>query len=211
MTDTTQDLTVLEPAEIDALWAEALVPAARIEARIAGLRKQARRYRKFGGYDRQADEIDDQAHELENSDEYLVALDADVPFRDEWNRRDGWTRYFLVLGGHLHENHCHTLTPGRTLVGMLPEASGLSRSEVVERYDYTACTHCFPDAPVAPKLSAAEAGLCEHSGQFVESVEGASVRDEWYRYAVAPDAHCPCGYSGAITKSGKFRKHKAGG
>ena len=105
---------------------------------------------------------------------------------------------------------CSTITPGRTLVGLLIEASGMTPAEVVERFQYTACTHCFPEAPVEGKLTTEQAGLCEHSGQYVENVEGASVREQWWSYAVLPAAKCPCGYRGAITKSGKFRKHKPG-
>lgn len=193
------------------LWVESLAAASKLEGMAAGKFKSARRYRKHGGYyAERAERYEQEGHEL-RIEAQRIAAEAQAPFVAEWKRRGGWTRYHLVSGGHLHRSGCSTITPGYTLIGLLPAASGMTAAEVVETFQYTACTHCFPEAPVAHKPTVEELGLCEHSGQFVESVEGARVREQWWTYAVAPAAKCPCGYRGAITKAGKFRKHKAGG
>jgi hypothetical protein len=210
-TTETTELAGLTPPQIEELWQEALVPAERIAQRIYAKRASARRYRKAGGhYVAQAEKIEAEAEALKQG-ALQEAKQVEEPFIAEWKRRGGWTRYFLVSGGHLHALPCSTLTPGLTLVGLIAEASGLTEEQVVAKYQYTACTHCFKAAPVEPKLTIAEQGLCEHSGQYVEGVEGASVRPQWWSYAVLPTASCPCGFKGAITRSGKFRKHKAGG
>jgi len=208
----TQDLTSMTPAQIDEEWSTVMLPAIRIEQRMHALRLSARRYRKAGGhYYKQADEIDEQVNELENSDKYLEALDADIPFKAEWDRRGGWARYHGVMGGKVHRPSCHTITPGRTLVGLVYEASGFSEEEVVARFEVTACTHCFKDAPVESKEVPSD--QCEHSGTYA----GESLCDPrwangaWASAAVAPSVRCSCGYTGSITKSGLFRKHKVGG
>src|SRR4051794_40192753 len=40
------------------------------------------------------------------------------PLEAEFNRRGGWPRYIVSVSanGHLHKRHCHTLTPGRSMV-----------------------------------------------------------------------------------------------
>ena len=97
------------------------------------------------------------------------------------------------------------------MIGLLCEASGMTAAEVVERFQYTACTHCFPEAPVESR-TLSEQGFCEHSGAYVPEERIAELRHpEWWRMAVAPTVRCECGWAGAITKSGKYRKHKAGG
>jgi hypothetical protein len=137
----------------------------------------------------------------------IAELEAEAaPFEAEFDRRGGWTRYLVVSGGHLHFRSCHTLTPGRTMVGQIAEASGLDQGEVVGKYGETACTHCFPDAPVAEKKTPAEEGFCEHSGEFVPAEK---LPANWMSRIYMPSVRCECGHVGAITKTGKYRKHKA--
>ncbi|ONH62401.1 hypothetical protein CcI49_03205 [Frankia sp. CcI49] len=63
-------------------------------------------------------------------------------------RRDLWTRYWVVPGGHVHSSTaCHTCYPTTRFV-FLPALSGKARREVVELAGERACTACFPDAPV---------------------------------------------------------------
>lgn len=139
------------------------------------------------------------------------AEDAAQPFEAEYERRGGWERYIVVAGGHLHYSRCHTLTPGRTMAGAVAEASGLDQPQVVGHFGETACTHCFPDAPVAAKKTPAEEGYCQHSGEYVAEryVAEGKLEADWYSYCVARSVRCDCGHVSSITKAGKLRKHKA--
>lgn len=124
-----------------------------------------------------------------------------APLESEFERRGGWTRYILVKGGHLHYNGCSTLR-FTTECLLIPAASGLDQSEVVGKFGETACTKCFPDAPVAGK-KALPAGTCEGSGTYeVDDVRG-SLR--LYR----PYGRCrKCGHTASVTSTGKLRQHK---
>lgn len=143
-------------------------------------------------------------------DAKIVELEAEAtPLEREYSRRaemegvaEGWTRYIVVPGGHLHKRACHTLTPGRTMVGQVAEASGLDEDEVVGKYDEQACTHCFPDAPVAAKKTPAEEGLCEHSGTYADPETYLTPRGHY--------CQCACGARPSVTSTGKIRRHKAG-
>ena len=61
---------------------------------------------------------------------------------------DGWQRWYLVPGGHIHRNRgCHSIGV-RTQVVWLTELSGQSIDEIVAQYGDDVCTHCCPEAPV---------------------------------------------------------------
>jgi hypothetical protein len=124
-----------------------------------------------------------------------------VVFDDEFDRRGGWIRYVLVGGGHLHYDHCHTLRYD-TQRYLLAESSGLTPKEVVERYSYTACTKCFPDAPVAQKLTPAEEGFCPGSGKGVLDKNG-SLR-LYRKWGLCSE----CGQGVSATSRLLARKHK---
>lgn len=206
-------LSTQTPAEIDAQ----LFP---ILDKIAGLCDRLHKYKYLLG---EAPEHDHRGHERWNdpgvqrssfeegkaqAEAAIAGLEADAaPYEAEFDRRGGWTRYLVVPGGHLHFRSCHTLTPGRTMVGQTAEASGLDQAEVVGKYNATACTHCFPDAPVEAERAPAEEGFCEHSGEYVPDEK---LPDNWMSRYVSPSVRCECDHFGAITKGGKFRKHKAG-
>lgn len=68
----------------------------------------------------------------------------------EYYRRNGWTRFWIVINsnGHIHSSmNCTTCFP-TTQYGWLPNLSGSTNAEVVELAGMSACTICFPDAPV---------------------------------------------------------------
>lgn len=89
-------------------------------------------------------------------DEKLAELRSEAqPFHDEFDRRGGWTRAFLVLNndGHVHASRsCQHIRP-TTRVGWMTEYSGKSQDEVIEDAGEMACTTCFPDAPTRPSFS----------------------------------------------------------
>lgn len=75
---------------------------------------------------------------------------AQKPYADEFDRRGGWTRAFLVTNGngHVHRSmQCSTCRP-TTQYHWVTEYSGKSQDEVVNDAGERACTVCYPDAPV---------------------------------------------------------------
>jgi hypothetical protein len=223
------DLTTQTPAEIDAAWAEAMEPVQLLELKLRRNRERAvsimddleaaqikadrgltgaylplpRQLRSWEeqlvGYNENAEALRIEIAEAEKADEPYVA---------EWDRRGGWSRYHIVSGGHLHHQSCHTLSV-RTMVGLLTEASGMDTEEVVTRYDVVACTHCFPDAPVEIKPPG---DRCPQSGEVaIYNLCDPSNLPHWEQMAVRPEARCECGYVGAITAGGFYRKHDRGG
>ena len=73
------------------------------------------------------------------------ALAAYQAAEDEY---EGWSRFFLVIGGHIHSSmSCSTCYP-TTEFGWLPELSGLTESDAVAEYGAVLCSVCYPSAPV---------------------------------------------------------------
>jgi hypothetical protein len=72
------------------------------------------------------------------------------PLHDEFDRRGRWTRYWLVTnaGGHVHSSTgCASCFP-TTQFAWLTEQSGMTPHDLVELAGESACTVCFPSAPV---------------------------------------------------------------
>ena len=104
-------------------------------------------------------------HEVERNAKRLAKLEAKlvetvlamnvirketVPFDEEFDRRGGWTRAWLVdnTGGHVHNTmSCSTCFP-TTRFGWLPEWSGRDEAEIIDAAGCGACTVCYPNAPV---------------------------------------------------------------
>ena len=115
---------------------------------------------------------------VKRRDQYVAAREA---YEQAEARYEGWRRYVLVPGGHIHNGpYCHSLTPF-TRRAWLPELSGLDAKDAVEQYGEILCSHCFPDAPVAWTLKkqgqsdAADDDICPGSGTG-ETVEGTQNR-----------------------------------
>lgn len=221
------DLATATPAEIDSvlfpLWAQrwgcseeiyttrrriaaSLFPGSIVEYRYGGGRQAVSAYygTSDGNYRGIAETLAKAAAGVERIVELLAETEAEItPIDAEFERRGGWTRYLLVRDGHLHKRYCSTLRP-TTATYLLAEASGLSDAEVVAKYNYVACTKCFPDAPVhvAP---AAKPGNCASSGTHnVKEARPGSLN--LYR----PFGTCKeCGAQVSVTSTGKLRQHKA--
>jgi hypothetical protein len=71
-------------------------------------------------------------------------------FDEEFTRRGGWTRAFLVrnAGGHVHSSMSCSTCFDTTVYAWLPEYSGHDEAEIVDAAGEKACTVCFPSAPV---------------------------------------------------------------
>lgn len=75
--------------------------------------------------------------------------DTARPLNEEFERRGGWTRAFLVnnVGGHVHrDRNCTTCEP-TTRYSWQHQYSGKSETEIVEAAGSSACTRCYPSAP----------------------------------------------------------------
>lgn len=142
---------------------------------------------------------------------YAEVLAEILPFEDEYNRRGGWARYYLVANtnGHLHLTQDCPTCYSTTQFLLVAESSGLEADALIERFAEVVCTVCFPDAPSTPayargiekaRISAAEkaAQQCAGTGQYVSGSYG-------HRYASCPAG---CGATVSVTQSGKARAHK---
>jgi hypothetical protein len=135
------------------------------------------------------------------------------PLLDEYSRRGGWSRFYLVPGGHLHESTgCSTCYP-TTQFMLVAEASGSTGEDLIERYAQHVCSVCFPDAPTmlayirgidAARKAQAErdADKCAAGPFDVDEVDGS------YRMYRAWGRCRGCGQRVSVTSTGKARKHR---
>lgn len=122
-------------------------------------------------------------------------------------RYEGWSRFYLVQGGHIHSSmSCSTCNNGKeaTRFMWLPSLSALTEREAVESQGAILCTVCFPTAPTEwtnghdlDRL-AKLAKRCPGSGEY---------SDQWGRH----DTCGHCGYWTKVTNSGRFRAHNPRG
>lgn len=65
----------------------------------------------------------------------------------EWAEHGRWPRYLVVPGGHIHNSDgCFTLRYD-TDTRWIPELSGDTEADAVERYGAALCSHCYPSTP----------------------------------------------------------------
>lgn len=139
---------------------------------------------------------------LTKVNEMIYDAQVDIDFLDaEFTRRGGWTRFFLVPGGHIHSSTtCSTCYP-TTWLGWLPALSGLTEADAVATHGPLLCSVCFPDAPVEWTIRNKPAG-CAGSGSI--PVEGTARRTGHTTYAECSE----CGTRQIVTGAGVLRKHK---
>ena len=134
------------PAEIDTELAELMWQQSKHLGQAGGIKNSLKGYIKRG--QAQPEHL---LKALIQEEESLAQIaEAIAPFTEEFNRRGGWTRFFMVSnnGGHLHKNMlCSTCRP-TTAFGWMPEFSGQDEAGVVNMAGEDACTVCFPTAPV---------------------------------------------------------------
>lgn len=151
--------------------------------------------------------IDTAAAEAERLGAEIAKLDA------EYIRRGGWSRFFLVPGGHIHSSlDCSTCNKvGKmTQFGWLPQMSGRTEADVVAEHGALLCTICFPSAPVEwtnfyeEQAAAKKAARCAGSGTYMDH----SLPNRTGFYS-GNWATCPvCGDRPTVTSTGKLRAHK---
>ncbi|PJE03566.1 MAG: hypothetical protein CK429_32690 [Mycobacterium sp.] len=142
------DLTTMTPPDIDAILDDLSHQRATLIARAESLRTAAHHARtgRFPDVARAA-RFDAQADEY--APQITAIADQIKPYNDEFNRRGGWTRAFLVqnAGGHVHSSmNCSTCYP-TTRYAWLTAYSGKDEEQIVYAAGEIACTTCYPSAP----------------------------------------------------------------
>lgn len=144
------NVTTATPAQIDAEIARINGEIAKLEGTIERAEKRVARVRSNLHPD--TGELSELGRQIDIAAGQINGLEAElVPFQTEFQVRGGWTRYYLVEGGHLHYDvsgwRCSRIPT--TSHYWLTELSGQAVDEVIELAGERVCTVCFPDAPVA--------------------------------------------------------------
>lgn len=94
---------------------------------------------------------------LEAARERIAAFDDEIletarrsrPLNDEFVRRGGWTRAYLVdnADGHVHSSTGCKTCRATTQFHWVTEMSGADEAEIVAAAGERACTECYPSAP----------------------------------------------------------------
>lgn len=139
--------------------------------------------------------------------------DEIAPLNTVYFKAGGWSRFFVVHGGHIHSStECSTCNNGRerTRLGWLPNLSGRTEAEAVAEHGAILCTICFPTAPTAwtnhYELQAAQkaADRCPGSGTLDYPDETARTGYYTGNYGICRR----CDQKVTITRTGKMRAHK---
>lgn len=150
--------------------------------------------------------VDEQTGQLTQATKRITERQA------EFTRRGGWSRFFLVQGGHVHSSmSCSTCNNGAepTTFGWLPEWSGQSERECIEglrgqggdRRAAIMCSVCFPSAPVEWTTRPVDETACPGSRDWNAPARQGYCYGNW--------ATCDtCHGHIAVTSTGKIRKHK---
>lgn len=140
----------MTPAEVDTELAPLEVKLGDLISRqwyhLSEGRKEERKTGRFAA-ERAERHARDAADLVEPIDAATAAV---LPYRDEFTRRGGWPRIFWCTanGGHAHSStSCRTLHITTGMV-WLPDLSGNDEAALVELAGESACTVCYPSAPV---------------------------------------------------------------
>lgn len=163
------DLTTMTPVEIDTELAEI---NARYYAKMREVHHsrakadQARSSREWaikrGNTDLSSHDRDIEHYKAKAAEQLKAATlisKEGAPHHAEFTRRGGWFRAWLVdnTSGHIHSStECSTCYPTTEFV-WLPEYSGRTEAELIADARSTACTICFPNAPVDTRPGLIEA------------------------------------------------------
>jgi hypothetical protein len=139
------------PADVDTQLAAHHLQAETLRFHIARGKATVEKYSEIDS-DRARMEIDRAERFIAGLREELDPVDVKIEqLQSEFVFRGGWSRFYLVsnAGGHVHSStHCSTCFP-TTRFGWLTDMSGKDEAGVVDDAGDSACTVCFPSAPVA--------------------------------------------------------------
>lgn len=112
----------------------------------------------------------------------VAELDGTVlaKLENEFDRRGGWSRAYLVTDGHVHSSmHCSSCNRGEfpTRFSWMIDYSGKSMAEIVEAAGERACTICYPDAPVARRDKGENVAVPKSVMLTSEEIDRAEARE----------------------------------
>lgn len=112
----------------------------------------------------------------------VAELDGGVlaKLEDEFGRRGGWPRAYLVTDGHVHSSmHCSSCNRGEfpTRFSWMVDYSGKTHAEIIEAAGERACTLCYPDAPVARRDKGEAVEVPKSAMLTPEETERAEARE----------------------------------
>jgi hypothetical protein len=149
-------LSTLSPPAIDEEWAEKIEPIAKLSQAATAMLLTARNYARFYGSEDERTKQHQERAEAKVKEAHERYQQVSAPYDEEFKRRGGWSRYVIVCNsnGHIHRqpDRCGTLIPGQTLISPVYQLSGATDEEVIQFSGQTACSKCFPDAPVITPL-----------------------------------------------------------
>jgi hypothetical protein len=160
LADAAPDLCSQDPTSIDEQLYELYNQLFQIEAASSNHARRISAYRKRIDRDgHRPYRVADYERFIEQKQAHVDRLTAESstvralmsPFEAEYHRRGGWTRAFLVSGGHLHNTmDCSTCNRmgQMTRFAWMTQFSGSGEQEMVEAAGDRCCTVCFPSAPV---------------------------------------------------------------
>lgn len=212
------EITEMNPAEIDSALSEIYGSLGEVDAEIATLLRRINSLQKTFTDAYVTPYMEESAREgIESAHTQISVLKFEremltndlTPFEDEFVRRGGWSRFFSVMGGHIHSSmNCGTCNKmGKpTSFRWLPEWSGRSESEALasltENHKTILCSVCFPDAPVELYRERQDPNSCPGSGKSYDENQPYSIR------TVSKWGTCPvCKKRVGASPLGKLRKH----
>lgn len=158
LTSQAPDLSEQLPSQVDDALADLYYEELRLSFEIVSRESRIKMYRGF----QENNTYDAERYEslIAKEQEAVASLTAELrdtrgqmaPLEEEYQRRGGWSRAFLVSGGHLHNTmECSTCNRmGQpTRFAWMPQFSGADEAEMIEAAGDRCCTVCFPAAPVA--------------------------------------------------------------
>lgn len=154
-------------------------------------------------------------NEIATLEESMADLLAErAALGEVFDSHGGWSRFFLVAGGHIHASTaCSTCNKGKTPTefGWLTDLSALTEADAVSAHGALLCTVCFPSAPVEwtnfydTQAAAKKAAQCAGSGTWDYPRETARRG-----YAAGNYGTCNhCGENVTLTSTNKLRSHQS--
>jgi len=155
------DITTATPAEIDTEICRLENIMSATGQRLVSLRREfgeAKTQAAGYGARRRVRSVEEITADIEATEKIRFDTYRQLsPLYNEFVRRGGWTRWYLVADGHLHYDtsgsRCSRIPT--TDHYWMTEYSGRSAAEMIELAGDRVCTTCFPDAPVAPRPATA--------------------------------------------------------
>lgn len=136
-------------------------------------------------------------------------LELTKPLNDEFVRRGGWSRFFVVQNnnGHIHSSmNCQTCNRNGipTAFGWTPQLSGKTEAEAVAELGPTMCTVCFPSAPVEWTMGKQQ--TAEEAAADGKCLNRKAANLKRYGMSLAGDCDV-CGARGVGATDAGLRKH----